>query len=682
MKSDLEASASELLDEYKDRLMVQALGLCRDAAEAEDLVMRTFEVYFFKRDRYDPRRGSLLAWLRTVMRNLQTDSNRRRKVPEVVLPPENVERVSDAQTAAGFQNRDDRAEEDERLVSEAVNALSPKLREAVVLHYFESLPVVQVARILCASEDSVKNRLFCARKVLAKRLRNKIGKGGVVAVLAVFAALVSVAAVATLPAFAPVRAAVAARLSGTPSGAVQGEAPAVPAAPAVPGTAPETFCPQPAQEVQPMKLAKPLAAAALAVTAAVVAVETEGATLVVDQIKQRYPWNGLVDVDYTIAGDDGAPPGVDDNLEMLMVDSSSAPAVTNRAITFLQAPLPLTAGRHRITWDAHADGVTSRTDNATFIVKIAHYGPVYMVIDVSGGPTATTYPVEFLNGAPQDEFGVDEYKSDKIVLRRIHPGSYVAGSPEDEANRNGSGGEKQHRVALSKPFYVGIYEVTQQQYLNVMGGANPSAYQGDCWRCRPVEQVSYSTIRGGNWPAEAAPRWDGFMGLLNSRCKARDDAGNYTVRVDGFDLPTEFQWEYACRAGTTGAFNTTNEFANTTEGQQTALASLGRSNGSQADGRGGISENHTVVGSYAPNQWGLYDMHGNVQEWCRDRFQADVAALKQFVDPAGAGSGDERVKRGGGWGNEARYCRSAERGGFDPASSRAVIGFRLSRTLP
>ena len=175
IRTDLEASVKELLDEYKDRLMAEALRICADEASAEDLVMRTFEVYFFKREKYDPQRGSLLTWLRAVMRNLQTDSLRRRKVDEVVMSPDEIERLIDAQLPADLHDDDERAAIEERVLSEAVNALSPKIREAVVLHYFESLPVAEVARQLRVSENSIKNRLFYARKVLTKRLKGKLG---------------------------------------------------------------------------------------------------------------------------------------------------------------------------------------------------------------------------------------------------------------------------------------------------------------------------------------------------------------------------------------------------------------------------------------------------------------------------------------------------------------------------
>ena len=417
--------------------------------------------------------------------------------------------------------------------------------------------------------------------------------------------------------------------------------------------------------------------AALALCAANAESATAGFNLTFDCVQQRYPWNGLVDIDYTITCEPGVKLGPDENIEVLFIDK----AVTNRAISFLQAPLPMTAGKHRITWDAHADGVTRFAESATFQMDVVHYNDVYMVIDVSGGPSASVYPVKFLNTAPVGGFNKDEYKGSNIVLRCIHPGSYMAGSPADEKNRKETDDrEKQHRVALSKPFYIGIFEVTQKQYKNVMG-EDPSTHKGDLY---PVEMVAWNTIRGGTWP-NGNPASSSFMNKLCSKCKSQDANGNYVIDVKGFDLPTDFQWEYACRAGTTGAFNTTNEYANTSEGQKWALGSLGR-----YKENGGEKGYHAVVGSYQPNQWGLYDMHGNVWEWCLDWYVADLMTLdpKQYTDPIGASSGERRVRRGGSWSSTFDVCRSAYRDSTEPSTSGTVVsehatrGFRLCRTVP
>ena len=405
-------------------------------------------------------------------------------------------------------------------------------------------------------------------------------------------------------------------------------------------------------------------------------------SITVDQVRQRYPWNGLVDIDYTIAEDGAAPLGFDDTLEVLVVDKSVAPAVTNRAIRFLQAPLPLTVGKHRITWDANGDGVTTRTNDAEFHVKIVHHAPTYMVIDVAEGETATTYPVDFLNGQPEGGFNTRDYKSKMIVLRRIPAGSYMAGSPLGEANKNQKDArEKLHQVTISKPFYIGIFEVTQQQYENVMGAsANQSVYKGDNGPYHPVENLSWNTIRGlGSKPANTT-----FLGKLLEKCRAKDEGGRYALPVTGFDLPTDYQWEYACRAGIAKSLSSTNDFNGASEAdwQQEQMDRLGRYSGNVTKERDGQTEQqHLMVGSYDPNPWGLYDMHGNVYEWCQD-YYAEVSANPQ-VDPIGTTSTSlGRVLRGGCWSDGLGFCRSASRTYTPPSNAGACFGFRLFRSAP
>ena len=430
-----------------------------------------------------------------------------------------------------------------------------------------------------------------------------------------------------------------------------------------------------------MNVSQRLIAAALAVSAVAFSIEADGVVLRVDQVRQRYPWNGLVDIDYTIS--DASTLGPDDTIEVLMVDKSATPAVTNRAVTFLQQSLPMTDGKHRITWCANDDGVLTRTDHAEFHVKVVHYAVAYMVIDISAGTVENAvYPVYFLNSAPEGGFNADnQYKTDKIVLRRIRPDSYIAGSPANEANRVNSTAEKQHLVYITQPFYIGIFEITQYQYEKVMG-SNPSANVGSY---RPVENLLYGTIRGNGWPTTQLPDPNSFMGVLLQRCKSKNpDTGVYDVAVTGFDLPTEFQWEYACRAGTTKAFNGTDDFDNSDSVAQVAqLATLGRYSDNQGDGNGdpAYASKHTSVGGCLPNAWGLYDMHGNVWEQCRDWYEQNVDLIPAR-DPTGAASGSSRVVRGGAHGVGVENCRSAVRGTCPPHWKDGNIGFRLSRTLP
>ena len=286
--------------------------------------------------------------------------------------------------------------------------------------------------------------------------------------------------------------------------------------------------------------------------------------------------------------------------------------------------------------------------------------PLYCVIDLSGGPSASSYPVSYVpdvSAVPGGTFNADEFKTTKLVLRRIEPGTFKMCGEYD--------------VTLTKPFYIGIFEVTQKQYQLVMGN-NPSKFKGDM---RPVEKVSYNDIRGSSegakWPASSAVDGKSFMGRLRTRTKL------------DFDLPTEAQWEYACRAGTTSEYNNGGDTEKDLM-KQGRFALNQKSRGwkesdsdfarHKPDGRGGHLANHTAVGSYVPNRWGLYDMHGNVWEWCCN-WSGDLA--NSLADPKGAASGDARVLRGGSWCDGARSCRSALRIRNFPGDRCYNFGFRL-----
>lgn len=279
----------------------------------------------------------------------------------------------------------------------------------------------------------------------------------------------------------------------------------------------------------------------------------------------------------------------------------------------------------------------------------------YIIIDISAGPDATTYPVVLSQTAPED-LNSDLYKTDRIGLRRIPAGTFMQGSPEGELGRR-SFNEHQHKVSLSEDYYLGVFQVTQRQWLNVIGGINICANKGDT---RPVELVSWDEVRGGVWdgPEGGEPDPNTFVGRLLARTGL------------GIDLPTESQWEYAARAGTTTALNNGENLTDIST--CTSLNELGlyRYNA-------GLNDQHAVVGSYAPNAWDIYDMHGNVWEWCLDRYQINLGA-DPVIDPVGPSSKPGRVLRGGGWGCDARACRSANRGVTMPSRAAGNIGFRLA----
>ena len=388
-------------------------------------------------------------------------------------------------------------------------------------------------------------------------------------------------------------------------------------------------------------------------------------TLTVDAVTQRYPWNGLVDIDYTITLGEGENAfTADDAIKVTVTDADQEPAKTYHPLIFLQNGLPVSAGKHRITWDANAEGVTFVSQHATATLEIVHYPAEYCIVTISEGPEATSYPVEYMNTVPEGGFNTAEYKGDKIVLRRIRPGCFYMGSPTTEKEHQAN--EVLHFVALSNSFYVGVFEVTQKQWLNVMGEDNPSEYQGDY---RPVEKVTYWKIRGqyNSWPGNPKPYEASFLGQLSKRTGL------------SFDLPTEAQWEFACRAGPDTPFND-NYPGTTFEHYNASIKKLGRARGNQTDGKGDPAYDtaHTSVGGYQANAFGLYDMHGNVAELCRDTYVADLTTLGQIIEPAGPSASGSKTIRGGHWDCADQSCRSAWRASQLVGNTNKNVGFRLA----
>lgn len=331
---------------------------------------------------------------------------------------------------------------------------------------------------------------------------------------------------------------------------------------------------------------------------------------------------------------------------------------------------------------------TNGTVVATFPIASAATGKttgkqdLYMVIDLSGGKDAEKYPVTYLSDVPKDGWP-DEYKTDKLVMRKIEPGIFKMGSPNDETGRNTdetgrntnrtqlNTDETEHRVNLTKGLYIGVFEVTQKQWERVMGDW-PSHFSNARYRDdRPVESVSYEKIRGSdvgaNWPATNAVDATSFVGRLRER----------TGMV--FDLPTEAQWEYACRAGTKTALNSGKDLKAYKSCPNLTKVGRYEVNGGDADPNGDTLKGTAKVGSYLSNAWGLYDMHGNVWELCLD-WSGTYSGTEN--DPKGAPSGRYRVRRGGGWTDYAGDCRSACRSISSPGRFNDYIGLRVALTQP
>ena len=305
-----------------------------------------------------------------------------------------------------------------------------------------------------------------------------------------------------------------------------------------------------------------------------------------------------------------------------------------------------------IIWNAGADWPENVTESAK--AKVTAWSvdapPQVMVIDLSGGENADVYPVNYyVSTAALPYGGVTNsiYKDSYLVMRKIPNGAFTMGE-----------GTGTKAVVLTNDFYAGVFQVTQGQWGKVMG-TDPSDFKDPF---NPVNLVSYDDIRGvtdgAEWPDSAKVDLGSFMGKL------RDRTGLTT-----FDLPTDAQWEYACRAETTSYFN---DGFSTSEVDTEILNELGWWTGNS------VAKPHPV-GQKKPNTWGLYDMHGNVWERCLDWY---ASSLTGGVNPVGAESGSSRVRRGGSWSNPATSCRLAFRSSRAPSSGNVSIGFRLVRTLP
>ena len=391
-------------------------------------------------------------------------------------------------------------------------------------------------------------------------------------------------------------------------------------------------------------------------------------TFTVDKVQQRYPWNGLVDIDYSVAYADGETPldPVDDKLVFTFVDESVTPFVSN-VVKYAEDTVPTVSGSYRATWDANLEGVTWRSDKVRMLLGVKHYARKYMVIDLSEGQAATSYPVTYMSAPPATDAGFNctEYKTTKMVFRLIPPGTFRMGSMPDEVGRGEN--EKRHLVTLTKPFYIGLFELTQKQYDQVKAGMTVD-YPGDE---RPLDKITLKDFRGSNNSSPA-----GFVLAMRNR-----------TGFKAFDLPTEAQWEYACRVGTVTPLYDGIPCV-TEEALNEQFQSLGRCKLNTGDKAGGYETytQHTAVGLYAPNKAGLYDMHGNILEMCFDIWRNDITTADMRIDPAPPNTWDyyadfNRVGRGGSWKTNPNGGRSAARIKVDGNQLKDSYGYRLAVTL-
>ena len=294
------------------------------------------------------------------------------------------------------------------------------------------------------------------------------------------------------------------------------------------------------------------------------------------------------------------------------------------------------------------DGNLSDTITRTGTVDVnttGVYTLTYLVSDAAGNEANVTRTVNV--GLPATH-ATDLNATVSLDMIWVQPGTFVMGSPTTETGRQADR-ETEHNVTLTQGFYLGKYEVTQAQYEAVMG-FNPSEFNATSNGDRPVEDLN----------------WTEALGFCEQLTIRERNAGR--IPTDwAYVLPTESQWEYACRAGTTTVYSWGDDINSSHANYHWA-----------GDWNTGSECKQTRdVGQYGPNPWGFFDMHGNVWEWTADWFAAAYPTDNPTIDPTGPASGSHRVKRGGSWFNVGAPLRSAQRFSNPPSYRTNRVGFRV-----
>ncbi len=329
------------------------------------------------------------------------------------------------------------------------------------------------------------------------------------------------------------------------------------------------------------------------------------------------------------------------------------------------------AGAHTIQWFARVSWPDQRFDGNVVTVRLtasaADVPPDVMDIDLETKDVAYYPSVDYL---PDGGLANDKYRTTHLVMKKVHAAgkTFTMGSPTDE-NQWRSASEVQHSVSFTKDYYLAIYETTRRQFAlmgctepNWSGADQATPYGSDDYNKCPIGFITYNNLRGAastiDWPTTGTTV-GGYLATIRT-----------TTGISSLDLPTEAQWEFACRAGTTTALYSgqgcTDHYSSSTV-PEIAWYYYNSDSGSTI---------HAVGGKPA-NPWGFYDMCGNVQEWCLDWYGDYDTSTSPVVDPPGSSSGDSRVFRGGHYASFSPACRSAARGGGNPRDANAKFGFRL-----
>ena len=382
------------------------------------------------------------------------------------------------------------------------------------------------------------------------------------------------------------------------------------------------------------------------------------ATVTLGTVQSHDPWDGKFDVSYTLSGVD---PATDYKVAFDVTANGRTVGVTNAAAR-------LSDGRYHETFNTVGLFGSSTTDPRAKVrvsliaVKSGTYvedatgdaigvlGDV-MVVDVSGGSTADGYQVSYIRDVDLGTLNCDVYKTTKIALLKVAAGTAY---PVDPTNGAATAA---NTVAPARDYYIGVFPVTEAQYVRVMGGDTADS-------TAPKTLVSWDSLRG-SVATDAAITSSSAAGFFQKLCAQCTDGRD----VGGFDLPTEVQWEIAARAGSTGAFGSYVKDGEVVAGSSETAGEFAVFGASEVQG----------VGSKCANAWGLFDTAGNVWEWCRD----DYAASGTWTSAETPKTNDSGLKvvRGGCYDASAADARLTNRNNKSPNGFYAdsKTGFRLSK---
>lgn len=327
--------------------------------------------------------------------------------------------------------------------------------------------------------------------------------------------------------------------------------------------------------------------------AALALVNQAGALTVTDvSASQRWPWNSMLDIDFTIS--DAA---ADDTFRIDVKAKYAGGDRTLTAKTFVTEPV-VKPGANRITWDFGRDYPGFKAEDLRVAVTASPFtngvDGVYMVIDLSAGEDAAAYPVRYTTTPPVHSVNAaDACKTTELWLKRIKCGSFMFCQGFSSAGY--------FKVNLTKDFYMGIFECTQRQWAQITGDW-PSAFANQQFReTRPCESLNLQKTFGHVlWPMNKEP--SSGSPIMTMRRK---------TGLSGFNLPTEAQWEYANRCGSRSGLNSCYS-------HETIRHAMSYAEAEKAGFACGLENGPVCVGTYSPNYWGLYEMFGNVIETCLD----------------------------------------------------------------